>query len=134
MELAPPLPEALPGTAQLWRFTVSEGSKPRAEKLAANIANEFGTKTTVVHGSVRDYAATREMVSQALKGLDVDHIDILGKLWRENNGTLGLTPSSFRSPWASKLMSPCSSQQCGGWQFPTSFGGNAGASRKLIWC
>ena len=62
---------------------VSEGSKPRAEKLAANIANEFGTKTAVVHGSVRDYKATREMVSQALKGLDVDHIDILGNLWRE---------------------------------------------------
>lgn len=62
---------------------VSEGSKPRAEKLAANIANEFGTKTTIIHGSVSDYKATREMVSQALKGLDVDHIDILGKLWCE---------------------------------------------------
>lgn len=60
---------------------VSEGSKPRAEKLAENIAKEFGTKTTVVHGSVSDYEATREMVLQTLKGLGVDHIDILGKPW-----------------------------------------------------
>jgi len=60
---------------------VSEGSKPRAEKVAASIANEFGAKTTVVHGSVSDYKATREMVSGVLKGLDVDHIDILGKLY-----------------------------------------------------
>ena len=60
---------------------VSEGSKPRAEKLAANLANEFGNKTTVIHGSVSDSKTTREMVSQALKGLDADHIDILGKSW-----------------------------------------------------
>ena len=59
---------------------VSDGSKPRAEKLAAEIEKEFGNKTTVVHGSVRDYQATREMVSQALKGLETDHIDILGML------------------------------------------------------
>ena len=74
---------------------VSEESKPRAEKFAANIANEFRTKTTVVHGSVRDYKATREMVSQALRGLDVDHIDILGKLWRETlaHGASHLVPS-----------------------------------------
>ncbi|KIM94500.1 hypothetical protein OIDMADRAFT_184497 [Oidiodendron maius Zn] len=56
---------------------LSEGSKPRAEKLAANITTEFGTKTIVVHGSVSDYKATREMVSQVLKEFDVDHIDIL---------------------------------------------------------
>ena len=62
---------------------VSEGSKPRAERLAADIAKEFGNKTTVVHGSVREYKATQEMVSQALKGLDVDHIDILGRCWCE---------------------------------------------------
>ena len=62
---------------------VSEGSKPRAEKVAADIANEFGTKTTVVHGSVSDYKVTRQIVSQALKGLNVDHIDILGELWPE---------------------------------------------------
>jgi hypothetical protein len=60
---------------------VSEGSKPRAEKVAASIANEFGAKTTVVHGSVSDYKTTREMVSGVLKGLDVDHINILGKLY-----------------------------------------------------
>jgi len=59
---------------------VSDGAKAGAEQLAASLAKEFGTKTTVVHGSVSDYKATREMVSQALKGLAVDHIDILGKL------------------------------------------------------
>lgn len=59
---------------------VSEGSKPRAEKLAADLAKEFGTRTTVVHGSVAESEVAREMVSQALKGLDADHIDILGKL------------------------------------------------------
>lgn len=62
---------------------VSEESKPRAEKLAADIAKETGCKTTVVHGSVSDYKATREMVSEALKGLGTDHIDILGMLWCE---------------------------------------------------
>lgn len=58
---------------------VSEGSKPRAEKLAADIAKEFGTKTAVVHGSVAEHKVAREMVSQALQGLDTNHIDILGK-------------------------------------------------------
>lgn len=58
---------------------VSDSSKPRAEKLAADIAREFGTKTTVVHGSVSDYNTTREMVSQALIGLGVEAINILGK-------------------------------------------------------
>ena len=59
---------------------VSEGSKPRAEKLAAAIAKEFGVKTTVVTGSVSDQQATKDIVSSALRGLGADHIDILGKL------------------------------------------------------
>ena len=59
---------------------VSDDSKPRAENLAASIAKEYGTRTTVVHGSVSDAAVAREMVSQTLKGLGVDHIDLLGKL------------------------------------------------------
>lgn len=59
---------------------VSQGSKARAEKSAADIAKEFGTKTTVVHGSVSDFSTTREMVSEALRGLGTDHIDILGNL------------------------------------------------------
>ena len=58
---------------------VSEGSKLPAEKLAANITGEFGVKTTVVSGSVNDYRITQDIVSQALKGLGTDHIDILGK-------------------------------------------------------
>lgn len=60
---------------------VSESTKSRAEKVAADLEKEFGVKMTVVHGSVSDYNTTHEMVRQALKGLGTDHIDILGK-WR----------------------------------------------------
>ncbi|GJN75449.1 short-chain dehydrogenase [Purpureocillium lilacinum] len=56
---------------------VSEGSKAGAEKLAADIASEFGTKTTLVRGQVGDYSAARSIVEQALQGLGVNHIDIL---------------------------------------------------------
>lgn len=62
---------------------VSEGSKSKAEKVAADITKEYGTRTTVVQGPVGNQQAAREMVAQALKGLAVDHIDILGKSWRE---------------------------------------------------
>lgn len=58
---------------------VSEESKSRAEKVAADLANEFGVKTTVVHGSLDDYNATKAIVSQAINGLGVDCIDILGR-------------------------------------------------------
>lgn len=58
---------------------VSEGSASGAAKLAGDIANEFGVKTTVVRGSVTDQQVTRDMVSSALSGLHVDHIDILGE-------------------------------------------------------
>lgn len=58
---------------------VSQESKPRAEKTAADIAKEFGTKATVVHGSVSEYSVARGIVSQALEGLEADRIDILGK-------------------------------------------------------
>lgn len=57
---------------------VSEQSETRAKKVAADIAREFGVKTTVVHGSVDNQESTREIVKQTLGGLDVDHIDILG--------------------------------------------------------
>ncbi len=59
---------------------VSEQSKVKAEKTAANIVRDFGTKTTIVHGPVNDHNATKAMVEQTLKGLDTDHIDILGML------------------------------------------------------
>ncbi|KAI1735032.1 hypothetical protein F4680DRAFT_436714 [Xylaria scruposa] len=56
---------------------VSDKSKARAHKLAADIANEFGTKTTVVQGHVGSSDAARSIVEQTLKGLGTDHIDIL---------------------------------------------------------
>lgn len=60
---------------------VSAGTKSRSEKVAADLKEEFGVKTTIVHGSVSDYNTTHEMVRQALEGLGADHIDILGKWW-----------------------------------------------------
>ena len=57
---------------------VSEESKARAEKVAIDINQEFGTKTTVVQGRVENYDTAKSMVEQILKAFDVDHIDILG--------------------------------------------------------
>jgi NAD(P)-dependent dehydrogenase (short-subunit alcohol dehydrogenase family) len=59
---------------------VSDASKPRAEKLAADIGREFGTKTTIVQGGVESYDQANKMVEQILKDFQVDRIDILGKL------------------------------------------------------
>ncbi|KAI0425844.1 hypothetical protein F5Y09DRAFT_351853 [Xylaria sp. FL1042] len=56
---------------------VSENSKVRAQNVAADISNQFGTKTTVVQGSVSNPDTARSIVEQALKGLGADHIDIL---------------------------------------------------------
>jgi NAD(P)-dependent dehydrogenase (short-subunit alcohol dehydrogenase family) len=60
---------------------VSEESKARAEKVAADINEEFGTKTTVVQGGVENYNTAKSMVEQILKAFGVDHIDILGMSW-----------------------------------------------------
>jgi NAD(P)-dependent dehydrogenase (short-subunit alcohol dehydrogenase family) len=57
---------------------VSEHSKARAEKVAIDINQEFGTKTTVVQGRVENYDTANHMIEQILKAFDVDHIDILG--------------------------------------------------------
>ena len=56
----------------------SQSSKAKAEKVAADISKESGSKTTVVHGSVDDYNASKSVVEQALKAFRVNHIDILG--------------------------------------------------------
>jgi NAD(P)-dependent dehydrogenase (short-subunit alcohol dehydrogenase family) len=56
----------------------SEHSKARAEKVAIDISQEFGTKTTVVQGRVENSDTAKSMVEQILKAFDVDHIDILG--------------------------------------------------------
>lgn len=57
---------------------VSEGSKVRAEKVASDINEEFGTKTTVVQGGLENYDTARNMVEKILKAFGIDHIDILG--------------------------------------------------------
>lgn len=57
---------------------VSEGSKSKAESLAADLAREFGVKTAVVQGPVEEFDTAKRIVEESLKGLGVDHIDILG--------------------------------------------------------
>jgi len=57
---------------------VSESSKSLAEGVAANITKDFGTRTTVVQGAVEKVGAAKAIVADTLKGLDTDHIDILG--------------------------------------------------------
>lgn len=59
---------------------VSEASKARAEKVAADITRDFGTKATVIQGSVENADTAGSMVEQILKAFHVDHIDILGML------------------------------------------------------
>ncbi|KAI0449548.1 hypothetical protein F5B21DRAFT_518067 [Xylaria acuta] len=56
---------------------VSDRSKAGAHKIAADLAKEFGNKTTVVQGPVGTPDAARSIVEQTLKGLGADHIDIL---------------------------------------------------------
>ena len=57
---------------------VSDSSKARAEKVAADLSHEFGTKTTVVQGSITDPSTAAKIVEQTLKGLGAGCIDILG--------------------------------------------------------
>jgi NAD(P)-dependent dehydrogenase (short-subunit alcohol dehydrogenase family) len=57
---------------------VSENSKARAEKLAIDINQQFGTKITVVQGGLENPDVAKSLVEQILKAFDVDHIDILG--------------------------------------------------------
>lgn len=59
---------------------VSDASKERAEKVAAQIKNDFGTQTIVLRGGVESYDTAQSMVQQVLKGFSVNHIDILGML------------------------------------------------------
>ncbi|KAL7917042.1 hypothetical protein ACQKWADRAFT_326683 [Trichoderma austrokoningii] len=55
----------------------SEGSKAPAEKVAADITREFGTKTTVVQGAVEKASNATKIVKETLEGLGASHIDIL---------------------------------------------------------
>ncbi|KAJ2986035.1 hypothetical protein NUW58_g5221 [Xylaria curta] len=68
---------------------VSDSSRVRAQKVAADLAKEFGTKTAVVKGSVTTPDSAKSIVEQTLKGLETDHIDIL-----INNGGGGSTTQS----------------------------------------
>ncbi|KAI1422715.1 hypothetical protein F5Y12DRAFT_786529 [Xylaria sp. FL1777] len=56
---------------------VSEKSRAGAQKVAADISSEFGSKTTIVQGSVVNPDTARMMVKRTLQGLEADHIDIL---------------------------------------------------------
>ncbi|EFX06226.1 short chain dehydrogenase reductase [Grosmannia clavigera kw1407] len=55
----------------------SDNSKPRAEKVAAELSKEFGVKTIVLQGDVAKQDAAFGLVERALKGLGTGHIDIL---------------------------------------------------------
>lgn len=57
---------------------VSENSKPRAEKVASDLAKEYGNQTTVVSGGVQSYENAKNMVERILGAFSVDHVDILG--------------------------------------------------------
>lgn len=63
----------------------SESSKPRAEKVAADISREFGTKTTVVQGAVEKASNATKIVKETLEGLGASHIDILGTYFKTFN-------------------------------------------------
>lgn len=58
---------------------VSDSSKTRAEKVAADLAKAFGVKTTVLQGGVDKQDVAVGLVQQALEDLGADHIDILGE-------------------------------------------------------
>lgn len=56
----------------------TEGSRTRAEKVAADITREFGTKTTVIQGAVDKAGNATKIIQETLEGLGASHIDILG--------------------------------------------------------
>ncbi|KAL0938218.1 uncharacterized protein CTRU02_207949 [Colletotrichum truncatum] len=56
---------------------VSQESKLRAEKVAEDLSNEYGAKTTVVQGAVQDPEAARRIVKETLTAFDAPHLDIL---------------------------------------------------------
>lgn len=58
---------------------VTDGSRPRAEKLAQTITEETGSKTTVIQCGVESYENAKDMVEQTMKAFGVDKVDILSK-------------------------------------------------------
>ncbi|KAI0433820.1 hypothetical protein F5Y09DRAFT_297619 [Xylaria sp. FL1042] len=56
---------------------VSESSKASAEKVARDIAQETGSKTTVVRGALGKPDTAKRIVQELLAAFNTDHIDIL---------------------------------------------------------
>ncbi|OTB06274.1 hypothetical protein M426DRAFT_319015 [Hypoxylon sp. CI-4A] len=56
---------------------LSEGSAPRAAKLAQSIRDEYGVGVALVQADVSKPEDARKIVSETLKQLNVDHVDIL---------------------------------------------------------
>ncbi|KAM0517376.1 hypothetical protein ACHAPE_004907 [Trichoderma viride] len=86
----------------------SEGSKSRAEKVAADLSREFGTKTTVVHGAIEKASNATKIVKETLEGLGASHIDIL-----VNNAGYGVpknileaTPESLEAEFGINVFGP----------------------------
>lgn len=46
--------------------------------MAKDIANEYGSQDTALHGAVDVPGTSDRLVKEALAAFDVDHIDILG--------------------------------------------------------
>ena len=105
---------------------VSEGSKGKAEKVAAGLTKDFGVKTTVVQGSVDNYSTAKRLVEETLKAFGVDHIDILG-MYLSYRGIV---------PWPrlkGTNFPPHSSQQWNSYQPRSSpYGGHTKGSRKGV--
>lgn len=58
---------------------VSESTKPRAEKLAANIRKECGAQVAVIQGPIEKLETAQDIVSKTLQAFNATSIDILGK-------------------------------------------------------
>ncbi|KAK6844710.1 hypothetical protein PG995_014820 [Apiospora arundinis] len=56
---------------------VSESTKPRAEKLAANIRKEFGAQVAVIQGPIEKLETAQDIVSKTLQAFNATSIDIL---------------------------------------------------------
>ncbi|KFA69623.1 hypothetical protein S40285_04039 [Stachybotrys chlorohalonatus IBT 40285] len=74
-------------------------SKPRAERVAKDIANEYGSQDTALHGAVDVPGTSDRLVKEALAAFDVDHIDILvnNSGVAATGGLLEATPEQLQS-------------------------------------
>ncbi|KAL7902932.1 hypothetical protein HDV63DRAFT_412082 [Trichoderma sp. SZMC 28014] len=86
----------------------SEGSKPRAEKVAADIRREFGTKVTVVQGAVEKASNATKIIKETLEGLGASHIDILvnNAGYGAQKSILEATPESLEAEFGVNVFGP----------------------------